>query len=102
MWHRSITIHSEPLHATSHDGILYQLDQTLLLPYFSNFCALERVRGSGTQTRSAVELGLMDVKVPVRGTLANEGLEKASAYLNHVPWDRQLYIPSEGCGVNFR
>ena len=27
----------------------------------------------------------MDVKVPVRGTLANEGLEKASAYLNQVP-----------------
>ena len=33
--------------------------------------------------------------------VANEGLEKATAYLNQVPWDRWLYIPSEGCGVNF-
>ena len=33
--------------------------------------------------------------------VANEGLEKA-AYLNQVPRDRRLYIPSEGCGVNFR
>ena len=33
---------------------------------------------------------------------ANEGLEKARAYLNQVPQDRRLYIPSEGCGVNFR
>ena len=47
---RSITIHSEPLHATSHDGILYQLDQTLLLPRFSNLFVLERMRGSGTET----------------------------------------------------
>jgi len=31
--------------------------------------------------------------------VANEGLEKARTYLNQVPWDRQLYIPSEGCGV---
>ena len=31
--------------------------------------------------------------------VANEGLEKARAYLNQVPWDRRLYIP---CGVNFR
>ena len=34
--------------------------------------------------------------------MANEGLEKARAYLNQVPQDRQLYIPSEGCSVNFR
>ena len=34
--------------------------------------------------------------------MANEGLEKAIAYLNQVPRDRWLYIPSEGCGVNFR
>ena len=34
--------------------------------------------------------------------VANEGLEKARAYLNQVPRDQQLYIPSEGCGVNFR
>jgi len=34
--------------------------------------------------------------------VANEGLEKARAYLNQVPWDWRLYIPSEGCGVNFR
>jgi len=33
--------------------------------------------------------------------VANEGLEKARAYLNPVPQDRRLYIPSEGCGVNF-
>jgi len=32
--------------------------------------------------------------------VANEGLEKARAY--QVPWDGQLYIPSEGCGINFR
>ena len=32
--------------------------------------------------------------------VANEGLEKARAYLNQVPRDRRLYIPSEGCGVN--
>ena len=31
--------------------------------------------------------------------VANEGLEKARAYLNQVPRDRRLYIP---CGVNFR
>jgi len=34
--------------------------------------------------------------------MANEGSEKARAYLNQFPWDWQLYIPSEGCGVNFR
>ena len=34
--------------------------------------------------------------------VANEGLEKARAYLNQVPRDRRLYIPSEGCGINFR
>ena len=34
--------------------------------------------------------------------VANEGLEKARAYLNQVPWDRWLYIPSEGYGVNFK
>ena len=34
--------------------------------------------------------------------VANEGLEKARAYLNQVPRDRRLYIPSKGCGVNFR
>ena len=34
--------------------------------------------------------------------VANEGLEKARAYLNQVPWDQRLYIPSEGCSVNFR
>jgi len=34
--------------------------------------------------------------------VANEGLEKARAYLNQVPQDRRLYIPSKGCGVNFR
>ena len=30
----------------------------------------------------------------------NEGLEKARAYLNQVPRDQRLYIPSEG--LNFR
>jgi len=36
--------------------------------------------------------------------VANEGLEKARAYsyLIQFPRDRRLYIPSEGCGVNFR
>jgi len=34
--------------------------------------------------------------------VANEGLEKARAYLNQVPRDRRLYIPFEGCGINFR
>ena len=34
--------------------------------------------------------------------MANEGLEKARAYLNQVPRDRRLYIPSEGFSVNFR
>jgi len=34
--------------------------------------------------------------------VADEGLEKARAYLNQVPWDQWLYIPSGGCGVNFR
>jgi len=34
--------------------------------------------------------------------VANEGLEKARAYLNQVRRDRRLFIPSEGCGVNFR
>ena len=34
--------------------------------------------------------------------VANEGLEKARAYLNQVPRDRRLYIPSVRCGVNFR
>ena len=34
--------------------------------------------------------------------VANKGLEKARAYFNQVPWDQRLYIPSEGCGVNFR
>jgi len=34
--------------------------------------------------------------------VANEGLEKARAYLNQVPQGQRLYIPSEGCGVNFR
>jgi len=34
--------------------------------------------------------------------VANEGLEKARAYLNQVPQDQCLYIPSEGCSVNFR
>ena len=34
--------------------------------------------------------------------MANEGLEKARAYLNQVPRDRWLYIPSEGCGINVR
>jgi len=34
--------------------------------------------------------------------VANECLEKARAYLNQVPRDRWLYIPAEGCGVNFR
>jgi len=29
--------------------------------------------------------------------VATEGLEKARAYLNQVPQDRQFYIPSEGC-----
>jgi len=28
--------------------------------------------------------------------VANEGLEKAGAYLNQVSWDQQLNIPSEG------
>ena len=37
-----------------------------------------------------------------KAVVANGGLEKARAYLNQVPWDRQLYIPSEGCGINFR
>jgi len=26
--------------------------------------------------------------------VANEGLEKTRAYLNQVPWDQQLYVPS--------
>jgi len=34
--------------------------------------------------------------------VANEGLEKARAYINQVPRDRRLYIPSEGCSINFR
>jgi len=34
--------------------------------------------------------------------VANEGLEKARAYLKQVLQDRQLYILSEGFGVNFR
>ena len=34
--------------------------------------------------------------------VANEGLEMARAYLNQVPQDRRLYIPSKGCSVNFR
>ena len=33
--------------------------------------------------------------------VANKGLEKARAYLNQVPRYQRLYIPSEGCGVNF-
>ena len=28
--------------------------------------------------------------------VANQGLEKAGAYLNRVPWDRQLNVPPEG------
>ena len=28
--------------------------------------------------------------------VANQDLEKARAYLNQVPWDRQLNVPSEG------
>ena len=31
--------------------------------------------------------------------VANEGLEKARAYLNQVPPDWRLYIPSKGCSV---
>jgi len=31
--------------------------------------------------------------------VANEGLEKARAYLNQVPRDQRLYIPSEGYAV---
>jgi len=34
--------------------------------------------------------------------VANEGLEKARAYFKPGPPDRWLYIPSEGCSVNFR
>ena len=34
--------------------------------------------------------------------VANKELEKARAYSNQVPWDRQLYISSEDCGLNFR
>jgi len=34
--------------------------------------------------------------------VANEGLEKARAYLNQGPRDRRLYIPSKGCGINFK
>ena len=34
--------------------------------------------------------------------VANEGLEKARDYLTQVTRDQRLYIPSEGCGVNFR
>ena len=30
--------------------------------------------------------------------VANSDLEKARGYLNQVPWDQQLYIPSEKCG----
>ena len=33
--------------------------------------------------------------LPLRG-YHNGGLEKARAYLNQVPWDRQLNVPSEG------
>ena len=29
--------------------------------------------------------------------VTNEGLEKARAYLNQMPWDQRLYTPSEGC-----
>jgi len=29
--------------------------------------------------------------------MGNEGLEKARAYLNQVPQDWRLYIPSKGC-----
>ena len=29
---------------------------------------------------------------------ANEDLEVARGYVNQVPQDRRLYIPSEGCG----
>ena len=49
-------------------------------------------------------VGLFVVVTPEGFTtvVANEGLEKARAYLNQVPRDRRLYIPSEGCGVNFR
>jgi len=34
--------------------------------------------------------------------VANEGLEKARAYLKQVYWDQRLYIPSKECGANFR
>ena len=34
--------------------------------------------------------------------VANSDLEKARGYLNQVPWDQQLYIPSEGCGVKLQ
>ena len=34
--------------------------------------------------------------------VANEGLEKARGLFKPGPQDQQLYIPSEGCGVNFR
>ena len=34
--------------------------------------------------------------------MANVGLEKVTAYLNQVPLDQWLYIPSEACSVNFR
>jgi len=34
--------------------------------------------------------------------VANEGLEKERTYLNQFPQHKRLYIPSNGCGVNFR
>jgi len=34
--------------------------------------------------------------------VANEGLEKERTYLKQVPRHKRLYIPSKGCGVNFR
>jgi len=34
--------------------------------------------------------------------VANDGLEKERTYLNQAPQQTRLYIPSEGCGVNFR
>jgi len=34
--------------------------------------------------------------------VAKEGLEKARACVNKVPWDRWLNIHSKGCAVNFQ
>ena len=41
------------------------------------------------------------VNLPQWWLTSNEGLGKTRAYLNQVPQDWRLYLPSEECGVNF-